>query len=77
MDRNAHSDDFELSFITLATCTRNVMQFLSLQKQQTEQAKADRPEEQKEIAKPEEKNRYVDRRLKELAAFERRARGEK
>jgi hypothetical protein len=68
-------DNDPLPFIHIAAVTRNVMQFLLTHKQKTEDPAADSADEDKDVEKPEQHRAYVDQRLRELAMFERRARG--
>lgn len=68
-------DDNELSFITLAASTANVVRYLQPNEKQNEDTGGDtdsgRADEKKGAADEE----YVERRLRELAAFERKVSG--
>lgn len=75
--KKAANDNEELSFITLLAATRNVTRFLNLDEPENvkrEHEPDGRDREEQETAKHRE---YVERRLRELAAFERRASGKK
>ena len=72
--KEACNDDEPLTFQTLAAVTARV---LKLDEKQNVEAEGDgasaKPEEQKAV----EHRRYVDQRLRDMSAFERRARGAK
>lgn len=74
-------NDDELSFITIATATANVLAWLKLNEKQTEQCERKDAENDDDphskIEKPVKDGDYVQRRLRELCEFERRASGEK
>jgi hypothetical protein len=78
MEKNAPcNDDDELSFITLKAATLNAVQWLmeAHDEKQNENCGKDGQANESNEQKPESHRRYVDCRLRELAAFEERARG--
>ena len=69
-----HDNDNEpLSFITLSAATRNVVQWLEPKKQESDAGKGEPDASDSDQQKRDEHRAYVDKRLSELAAFERRA----
>lgn len=69
----ADNDNEPLSFITLCAATRNVVRYLESNEKQSEQTESNpepRGHDQEQSA---EHREYVAKRLRDLAAFERRA----
>jgi len=71
----ADNDNEPLSFITLAAATANVVRYLEPNKQKNEQREQDPAPGNENEKKRSERGAYVEKRLSDLAAFERRARG--
>jgi hypothetical protein len=70
------NDNEELSFVTLAAATANVVRYLQIDKQKTES------DEERSSSGDDEKRaldrlEFVNRRLRELERFEDRAKGKK
>jgi hypothetical protein len=70
--RDADNENEPLPFRTLAAATARVL--VNVRKQNEERAE-DRRANEPEKSDAERQREYVDRRLRELSAFERRARG--
>lgn len=70
-------DDDELSFISLAVATANAVRYLGLDKQKNESGRDERDSRENEQQRALEQLKFVQRRLRDLDRFERRARGEK
>jgi hypothetical protein len=70
--RDADNENEPLPFQTLAAATARV---LSQTKNQNDEGADDREPEQRSERRKEPNNEYVEQRLRELSAFERRARG--
>ena len=68
MATHADNDNDPLSFLTLAACLRNVLEFLQADKQQDEERK-----DEKDAG--DRTDDYIEHRVKEIEAFERRANG--
>jgi hypothetical protein len=66
-------DDDELSFIHIAAATANLVRFLGLNEKKEEQAGRDGQPSDENEKKRKEHLRYVEKRLSDLRAFERRA----
>ena len=64
----ADNDNEEFSFISLAALTANVLQHLGLNEKQKEE-----PERQKDSS--DTRSDYIEQRVAEIEAFERRANG--
>ena len=73
--KNAANDNFELSFIMLSAATRNVTRYLKLDEQKNEDAGSDTNSSCGDEKRAREQRRYIETRLRELAAFERRVNG--
>jgi hypothetical protein len=72
-----HDNDNDLlPFISIAALTANVVRYLESDKQENERARDNTDSRDAENKKDGDTGRYIDHRLRELAAFERRARGE-
>jgi len=69
---NNDSDEEKLSFIHIAAVTANVIRFLKPQKKKDEESRSDNENRKADEEKAERQRRYVDQRLKDLVAFERR-----
>lgn len=69
-------NDDELTFVRLAAVTANVLRFLKLDEQQTTQRDERTSEKKDDESSDAQAKRYVEHRVRELAQFERRARGE-
>jgi hypothetical protein len=78
MTRDTHDNENEkLSFITLSAATRNAIEWLlNSDEKQNEERRDDRRSGNEDKRDTDQHHTYVDQRLKELAAFERQARGE-
>ena len=57
-----------LPFVTIATCTRNVIRHLGLEKQQQKHGND-------EAKRRDERHRYIEKSAAEIRRFEQRARG--
>lgn len=71
--RNADNDDDELPFQTLAAATAKVVS--KMNKEQDENRDQDRGTTDQQKQDGDQHRQYVDQRLHDLAAFERRAKG--
>lgn len=71
------NDNDPLSFITLAAATANVVRYLELGDKHKEDGERDAARERADKDDPEHHRDYVNQRLRELAAFERRFDGNK
>jgi len=71
--QNANNDNEPLTFQTLAAVTASLT--TRLQKNENADGEANGTPEQQQKEKAEDQRHYVDQRLKELRAFEERARG--
>lgn len=69
-------DNDELTFVRLAAVTANVLRFLKLDEKQTTQRNERTGEKKDDEKHDEQARRYIERRIRDLAEFERRARGE-
>lgn len=74
LDMGGTHDDDDLSFIRLAAVTANVVMWLK--KKQTEPGNERAGEKKDDEKRNEQSRRYVERRIRDLREFERRARGE-
>jgi len=73
-----NEDEDELTFVKLAAVTANVVRWLmKVDEEKKEQRQRNTGSGSEEKKQTEEHTDYVDQRLRELAAFERRARGVK
>ena len=72
--KEGNNDNDELSFITLSAATKNVVRYL-VDKQKDEDGQRQTGRERTDEQRAEEQRRYVDQRLRELAAFERKVSG--
>ena len=73
--KDANNDNEEFSFISLAAATANALRYLGLNEEKNEDAKDDASSGQGNNEKSREHRQAVEKRLRELAAFERRANG--
>lgn len=73
--RTMEGDDEELSFIHIAAATANVVRYLQTNKQQNECSEDDGKPGKTGEEKSSEHRAYVEKRLRDLAAFERRVSG--
>ena len=71
------NDNAELSFVSLAALTANVTRYLQTDKQKNEQGERKPEPGKRDDDKGSEHRAYVEKRLRELAAFERRVSGRK
>lgn len=70
----AHDNDNEpLSFITLAAATANVVRYLEPKKHESDAGERKPATSDDDEKRSEEHRAYVEKRLSDLAAFERRA----
>lgn len=72
-----HNDNEKLSFITLLAATKNVTRYLNPDEKQNEESKGEPASGDGEKQKREANRQYVEHRLDELAAWERRISGRK
>ncbi len=76
--KEADNDNFEFSFITLSAATKNVTRYLcDPDKQKDGEGHDDANRRDSEEKKSSNHSAYVEQRLRDLAAFERRAGGKK
>jgi hypothetical protein len=68
---NAHNDNEEFSFITLAAATANVVRYLDLAEKQNEEPGGDSDRRQRDKGQRAPDREYVEQRLRDIAAFER------
>ena len=71
------NDNEEFSFISLAALTANVVVYLQSNEKQEEAAQGERQPSYSDEEECKKQLQYVERRLADLRAFERRARGRK
>jgi hypothetical protein len=71
------NDNEELSFISLAALTANVTRLLELTKEQQEHRDRNTGRERDKKQKTKDESDYINHRLRELAAWERRIDGNK
>src|SRR5207247_2497866 len=74
---NYANDNDELSFITLAAATANVTRYLVPRRGQEEQRDKDGRPEDSEKKSPSKEREYIEHRLRELAAWERKISGKR
>jgi hypothetical protein len=73
-----HDNDNEpLSFITLAAATANVVRYLQTDKQKNEECEREPAPRRRDEQKRAEQLEYVEKRLRELRAWERKIGGNK
>jgi hypothetical protein len=75
--KNFDNDNELLTFISLAAATANVTRYLGLNKQKDEDACGDRDSRDAEEKKRHENREYIEHRLRELRAWERKISGSK
>lgn len=68
------NDNEELSFISLAALTANVLQYLEIDKQQSEERERDPDAGNGDEQKGGNNEEYIQDRLRQIRAFERRYR---
>jgi hypothetical protein len=73
----AANDNEELSFITLAAATANVTRYLGLDEKKNEQSESEPNPDRRDEQKRESHSDYVAKRVRDIAAFERRIAGNK
>lgn len=71
----AANDDDPLPFLTIAAATANVLAYLDPDKQKHEHCERNAERSDEDEAADRRKREYVEQRLREIAAFERRACG--
>lgn len=73
------NDNDELSFIHIAAATANVARYLVTEDHppHDEEGTANRKGEREPKKNPDDERKYIEHRLREIAAFERRAAGKK
>ena len=69
------NDNEEFSFITLSAATRNVTRYLQTDKKENEDSKRDPAPGGADEKKRAEEREYVEHRLKEIRAWERKISG--
>jgi len=69
------NDNEPLSFITLSAATRNVVRYLEADKQKNEHSERDPASRGADEKKRAEEREYVEHRLKEIRAWERKISG--
>jgi hypothetical protein len=77
MEDAAHEDEEELGFVSIAAATANVLRYLELTKEQQEHRDRNTGRERDEKQKTKDERDYINHRLRELAAWERRIDGNK
>jgi hypothetical protein len=77
MEHVANEDEEELSLLTLQAATRNVIRYLEACKEEKKQSDGNAQPDRHEEQKAKDHSEYVNHRLRELAAFERRIDGNK
>ena len=74
MTRETHdNEDDELSFISIAAATANVIRYLQIDEKQQEERDNNTPCPNEGKERPVENREYVEQRLRDYAAFERRS----
>ena len=73
--KDADNENFPLSFVTLSAATKNVTRYLRLDEKQDKESGTNPDTSSGNEERAREKQRYIDQRLRDLAAFERRSRG--
>ena len=76
-ERIHNNDNAELSFITLKAATLNVVRYLEGTEKQHEESGRNTDRHRAQEQNSEDHRRAVEQRLRDLAAFERRAAGRK
>jgi len=75
--KKADNDNEPLSFITLAAATANVVRYLETNKNEDEESKRDPAPSRGDEQKRAEELEYVEHRLREIRAWERKISGMK
>jgi hypothetical protein len=76
MEGTHDNDNEQFSFISLAAATANAIRYLRLNEKQNEERGGDTDAGNAEEERSKRHRDYVDQRLRDLAAFERRVSGE-
>jgi hypothetical protein len=77
MEDAAHEDEEELGFISIAAATANVLRYLELTKEQQEHRDRKTSRDRTNEQRSKDERDYINHRLRELAAWERRIDGNK
>ena len=78
MARGTHDNDNEpLSFVSLQAATRNVTRYLGLDEKKDEEGKRDPAPSRGDEQKRAQEREYIEHRLKEIRAWERKISGRK
>lgn len=75
MERDAHNDNEELSFTRIGLVAARVIDRLEPHEKQDEESAEDRRGSKQNEQTAERHSEYVEQRLRDLSAFERKARG--
>ena len=71
------NDDEPLSFLHIAAATANVVEYLRLNEQKNEQTERESEPGDRDEQKSEQHRAYIEQRVSDLRAFERRAAGDR